>query len=592
MIKERIKQVRDLMSKEEISYYLVPTSDYHQSEYVGEYFKARAFMSGFTGSQGNLLIGTEKAYLWTDGRYFVQAKNQLEGSDIDLMKMGEEGVPTLQEFLKTHLKEGMSLGFDGKVLSAQTYENYKQIAQKNGAHIKAHADLVGQIWTNRPPLPAHKLWILEEQYAGVKSQEKLDNLRKVMKEKEANLHILTSLYDIAWLLNLRGDDIEHVPVFLSFLVIGLKEATLYINQEDIDLEVGTYLADLEVQVKDYEEIYKDLQERKDCKILLDKSIINAGILEHLQGNHLIDETNPTSEMKAIKNPVEIANTIKAHRKDGIAMTKFMYYLKTRFGTEPMTEISVSDYLEQLRKDQGCFDISFDTIAAYGPHGAMMHYSATEESDVRLGDGFFLVDSGGHYLEGTTDITRTFALGQITKEQKKDFTITVRSNMNLANARFLKGTRGSNLDILAREPFWEEGMDYKCGTGHGVGHLLNVHEGPNSIRWRVSDASMLDGILQAGMITTDEPGVYKEGKYGIRIENELLCKESIKNENGQFMEFETITYCPIDLDAIDPELMNEKEKHYLNSYHKMVYEKISPYLTDEENLWLKEYTREI
>ncbi|MCR5665298.1 MAG: aminopeptidase P family protein [Eubacterium sp.] len=593
MITKRLEQLRTLMKGRNISYYLIPTSDYHQSEYVGEHFKERSYMSGFTGSAGTLIVGMQDAYLWTDGRYFVQAKRQLERSGITLMKIGVDGVPTIQEFLKEHLLQDAVLGFDGRIVSASLGEKYKKIAEKKGGSIYTSEDLVDQIWKDRPALPAKKVWILKEQYAGESALDKIARVREEMQKRHADVHVLTSLYDIAWLFNLRGDDIAHVPVFLSYVVLEHDNCTLYVNPEILDEDVRSYLQKVGVQVKPYNCVYDDLAQFMDRRVLAQKSIINYRMGELLEGNLIIDCSNPTEKMKCKKNETELRNTIQAHIKDGVAMTKFMYYLKTSFGREEMTELSVSEVLEKFRRQQdGFLDLSFDTIAAYGEHGAMMHYAATKETDVSLGEGLFLVDSGGHYLEGTTDITRTFCFGSLTKQQKQHYTLTLKSNLALANARFLKGTRGSNLDILAREPFWEIGMDYKCGTGHGVGHILNVHEGPNSFRWRVADGNSLDAVLEAGMITTDEPGVYLEGEYGIRLENELVCREGMKNDNGQFMEFEVITYCPFDLDGVDASLLTKKEKGWLNAYHKMVYEVISPYLSEEEQDWLKEYTREI
>ncbi|SDB20226.1 aminopeptidase P family protein [Eubacterium oxidoreducens] len=592
-ITKRLEQLRTLMRGRNISYYLIPTSDFHQSEYVGEHFKERSYMSGFTGSAGTLLVGIEKAYLWTDGRYFVQAKRQLEESDIELMRIGVEGVPTISEFLTEHLKEGDILGFDGRVVSAKLGETYLKLTGQKHGSIYTAEDLVDLIWNDRPQLPSGKVWILEESYAGETALDKIERLRKKMKEEHANVHLLTSLYDIAWLLNLRGADIEHVPVVMSFLIVYLDQCVLYINPENIDDKVAIYLEQIGVNRKPYESVYDDLAQFMDRRVLAQKSIINYRMGELLQGNEIINRPNPTEMMKCIKNETELRNTVLAHVKDGVAMTRFMYYLKTGYGKEHMTELSTTQVLEELRKKQeGFLDLSFDTIAAYGEHGAMMHYAATKESDVKLGDGFFLVDSGGHYLEGTTDITRTFCFGELTKKQKEHYTITLKSNLALANAKFLKGTRGSNLDILAREPFWEIGMDYKCGTGHGVGHILNVHEGPNSFRWRVIDEAALDAVLEEGMITTDEPGVYLEGEYGIRLENELICREGIKNENGQFMEFEVITYCPFDLDGVDKTLMSKKEIAWLNQYHDLVYRIISPHLSPEEKQWLKKATREI
>ena len=417
-----------------------------------------------------------------------------------------------------------------------------------------------------------------------------------MQKEGADIHILTSLYDIAWLLNIRGGDIAYVPVVLSYLVVTETECIWFLQEEVVDEKIAAYLKENGITTKPYDAIYKYVQEvPADARVLLNKGTVNYRIVRSLpQTAVIVDRPNPTERMKAVKNPVEVENTKRAHVKDGVAFTKFMYWLKTNIGKIPMTEISASDYLEERRREQeGFIELSFDTICAYGANAAMMHYAATPESDATLApEGFLLVDSGGHYFEGTTDITRTMALGPVTDEMRLHFTAVCRSNLNLANAKFLHGCTGLNLDILARGPLWDMGIDYKCGTGHGVGYVLNVHEGPNGFRWRVVAERNDNGTLEEGMITTDEPGVYLEGKYGIRTENELVCRKAEKNEYGQFMEFENITYAPIDLDAIDPDEMTGREKKMLNDYHAMVYQTLSPYMTAEENEWLKKYTRAI
>lgn len=595
MIQKRLEALRSEMKKRGITVYVVPTSDFHQSEYVGEYFKARKYMTGFTGSAGTAVITMKEAGLWTDGRYFIQAAAQLEGSGVTLFRMGEEGVPKVEEYVEEQLEKGGCIGFDGRVMDAKAGKKYAEIAEKKEGRLYVTEDLVDIIWTERPSLPAHKVWILEQEYAGMSTEEKLSQVREQMKQEGADVHILASLYDIAWLLNLRGDDIDHVPVFLSFVAVEEKKTTLFINQEILEDKVKKYLKDNQIQVEDYEKIYAYAENLKDHKVLMSLEEVNYRIAENVQKHsQIVDAPNPSLLLKSIKNETELENTRIAHLKDAVAVTKFMYWLKTNIGKKEITEISASDYLEELRKEQEHFlDVSFDTICAYGANAAMMHYSASEESNAVLKpEGFLLVDSGGHYLEGTTDITRTFALGELSHEQKKHFTAVCRSNLNLANAKFLYGCSGINLDILARGPLWDMGIDYRCGTGHGVGHILNVHEGPNGFRWKIVQERNDSGKLEAGMITTDEPGVYLEGAYGIRLENELICVKDEKNEYGQFMKFENITYVPMDLDAILPEEMTFREKQELNEYHQMVYEKISPYLNEEERIWLKEYTRAI
>ncbi len=592
---KRLKDLRELMEQRGIDIYVVPTSDFHESEYVGEYFKARKFITGFTGSAGTAVITKTQAGLWTDGRYFVQAKNQLKDSTVTLFPMGEENVPTVAEFVKENLPPKGCIGFDGRVVNGKAGEEYKNIADEKKGRLYVEEDLVDLIWEERPPMSKKPFFILEEKYSGKSTKEKLQEVRGEMEKEKADIHILTSLYDISWLLNVRGGDVDYVPVVLSYLVLSKEECVWFLQQEILTEEQKSYLKDNGIVTKEYEEIYSCVPEIPgDKKALLHKSEVNYRIVNALKDTvEIIDKENPTELMKSVKNTTEAENTIKAHVKDGVAFTKFMYWLKNSIGKEEITEISASDVLENFRKQQENFlDLSFDTISAYGANAAMMHYSATEETNALLKpEGFLLVDSGGHYLEGTTDITRTMALGPITEEMRLHFTTVLCSNLNLASARFLHGCTGRNLDILSRGPLWKLGIDYKCGTGHGVGHILNVHEGPNSFRWQKREG-VPEAVLEEGMITTDEPGVYIEGAYGIRTENELLCKKGVKNEYGQFMEFETITYAPIDLDAIDPNLMTEEQRAVLNEYHKKVYEVLSPYMTQEENKWLKEYTRAV
>lgn len=596
MIQERLGALREEMKKRNIDIYIVPTADFHESEYVGEHFKARKFITGFTGSAGTAVITLTEAGLWTDGRYFVQAEKQLAGSTVMLYRMGEEGVPKVDEFVEEKLPEGGCIGFDGRVVNGSWGKKLSGIAEKKHATLYVEEDLIDLIWKDRPALSKKPVFILKEQYSGKSTKDKLAALREAMKEEGANVHILTSLYDIAWLLNVRGGDIEYVPVVLSYLVLTEKDCIWFLQEEVVDDEIAAYLKENQITTRPYDDIYAYVKQiPADACVLMNGSTVNYRITSSLNPMiKVVDKLNPTELMKAVKNPVEVDNTRKAHVKDGVAFTKFMYWLKTNIGKIPMTEISASDYLEQCRRAQENFiDLSFDTICAYGPNAAMMHYAATPESNAELKpEGFLLVDSGGHYFEGTTDITRTMALGPITDEMRLHFTAVCRSNLNLANAKFLYGCTGINLDILARGPLWDMGIDYKCGTGHGVGYILNVHEGPNGFRWRIVPERHDSGTLEEGMITTDEPGVYLEGKYGIRTENELVCHKAEKNEYGQFMNFENITYAPIDLDAIDPDQMTGREKKMLNEYHAMVYKTLSPYMTAEENEWLKKYTRAI
>ena len=594
MINKRIQMLRQKMAERGITIYVVPTSDFHESEYVGDYFKARKFITGFTGSAGTAVITMDQAGLWTDGRYFIQAAAQLANSEVKLFKMGEENVPTVIEFIRDHLVQGGGLGFDGRVINGRLGTELKELAEQKKASFHTSQDLVGMIWEERPAMPMEPVFLLEEQYTGESTTSKIKRVREKMKQSNADVHILTSLDDIAWVLNIRGNDIPHFPVVLSFLAITQTECCLFIHSKVLSESVRMQLEQWGITICDYEAIYSYVAQIEAKKtVWMDCDRVNFNICNQLNSEvKVLNQENPTVRMKAIKNPVELENLRNAHVEDGVAFTKFMYWLKTNVGKIPMTEITASDYLAERRKERkGFLDLSFDTIAAYEANGAMMHYCATLESAAVLEPrGFLLVDSGGHYYQGTTDITRTMALGPITEKQREYFTIVLRSNLNLAAAKFLYGCNGHNLDILSRGPLWELGLDYKCGTGHGVGYLLNVHEAPNGFRWKIVPERKDSAIFEEGMVTTDEPGVYLEGEYGIRTENELVCCKAEKNEYGQFMKFETITYAPIDLDAIDPELLTKREKQLLNDYHHMVYEKLSPYLTEEEQKWLQVYTR--
>ncbi len=592
MIEERLKLLRAEMAKRNIDIYIVPTADFHESEYVGTYFKARKYITGFSGSAGTAVITKDWAGLWTDARYFIQAEAELAGTGVTLYKSGEEGVPTIEEHLQEIVTEGQTLGFDGRVVNSSWGDKLKSLMEEKNGKLYVEEDLVDIIWTDRPELSHEPVRILGLEYTGKSTAEKLAEVRKAMEEQEADVHLLTSLYDIAWLLNVRGNDIRYVPVVLSYLALTRTECIWFVQKEVLTEELIAYLKDNNITARDYHDFYSYVTELEaGKKLLMDRSVVNYRICNSIpEGVEIIDDKNPEALMKACKNETELKNTRQAHIKDAVAMCKFMYWLKKNVGKVPMTEISAADYLEELRKEQGAFDLSFNTICGYGEHGAIVHYGATPETDIEIRpEGLLLVDSGGQYLEGTTDITRTFAMGAVTEEMKSDFTRVCRSNMNLANVKFLHGCSGVNLDVIARQPLWEAAKDYKHGTGHGVGHVLNVHEGPNGFHW---GRKGYGAPLEAGMITTDEPGIYIEGQYGIRLENELICCEGEKNEYGQFMYFDNITLVPMDLDAIDPAQMNETEKAYLNAYHKRVYEVIAPLLTEEEAEWLSVYTREI
>ena len=596
MIKQRIENIRDLMKEKNIYAYIVPSSDYHQSEYVGDYFKSREFMSGFTGSAGTLIISMDEAGLWTDGRYFIQAENELKDSGIKLFKMGEEGVPTIEEYLLEKLPKNSTLGFDGRVMSVKEGQSLANKLAFKGINIEYKYDLVNDIWEDRCSLPTEKAFLLGTEYSGESFSDKLSRIRAVMKEKKATTHILASLDDIAWLFNIRGRDVKSNPVVLSYAVITIDSVYLFIDKNKIGKDIRAELSKENVQIKGYEEVYEFIKKIEENEVvLIDTSKVNYAIYNNIPSNvQKIEERNPSILFKSIKNEIELKNIRNSHIKDGVAFTKFMYWLKNNIGKIEITEISATQKLEEFRREQDKFiEPSFSTIAAYKDHAAMMHYSATEESNYKLEPrDLFLVDSGGQYFDGTTDITRTIALGPIPENVRKDFTNVVRGMIRLSKAKFLYGCRGYNLDILARGPLWEEGIDYKCGTGHGIGFVLNVHEGPNGFRWKVREDIDDSCILEEGMVTTNEPGVYVENSHGIRIENEIVVRKAEKNEYGQFMDFEVITFAPIDLDAIDESLILKDEKVYLNNYHKQVYDKISPYLNEEEKQWLKTYTREI
>lgn len=593
MIKERLAKLRELMKREGYTAYVIPTNDFHLSEYTGDYFKERKFMSGFTGSAGTLVVTEDEAGLWTDGRYYIQAERQLEGSTITLFKQGMKDVPLPEEYLAKKMGEGDVVGFDGRVIPAKWGMDLETCLEKKGAKLCGTKNLIDEIWTDRPAMPKDKLFILEEKYAGETMAQKVLRVREKMAEAGVGVHILTSLDDIAWLYNLRGSDIANTPVFMAYTMISSESVLLFIDSDKLTAETRNYLKENHVEVMPYNAIYEWLTwVDKDETVLLDLNKVNYAIVKGLLAK-IENQPNPTTLFKAVKNDTEIKNLFTAHIKDGVAVTKFMYWLKTNIGKTEITEISASDYLENCRRAQGCIDLSFPTISAYNANAAMMHYSATPESNAVLKpEGLLLVDSGGQYYEGTTDITRTMALGSVSDEWKTHYTAVLRGMLNLQNARFLYGCTGLNLDILARGPMWDMDIDYQCGTGHGVGYLLSVHEGPNGFRWRVVPERNDSAVLEAGMITTDEPGVYIAGSHGIRIENELICRKGEANEYGQFMYFEPLTFAPIDLDAIDVNQLTAVDKKRLNAYHKLVFDTVSPYLTEEEAAWLKKYTAEV
>ena len=594
-IKERLEALRRLMKEKNIDAYLVPTDDFHGSEYVGDYFKCRKYITGFTGSAGTAVVTMDMAGLWTDGRYFIQAADQLQGSTVELFKSGEPGVPTVHEFLADKLQEGMCLGFDGRTVSAREAETLKELLQKKHITFSVEEDLIGEIWNDRPALSCEQVMELDIKWTGESRASRIQKIRQQMKEKEADIFVLTSLDDIAWLLNIRGNDIHCCPVVLSYLVMTDTEIRLFANEMAFPQKVREYLEADGVKLYPYDEVYTCVQTfSKGKKVLLSKSSVNSRLVSNIPEDVVIlDERNLTLLPKATKNPVEMKNERLAHIRDGVAVTKFIYWLKTNVGKEKITEMSAAEKLYSLRKEQEHFlGDSFDPIIAYGTHAAIVHYSATKETDILLEPkGMVLADTGGHYLEGTTDITRTIVLGPVTEKEKKYFTAVLKGNLNLAAAHFRYGCTGLNLDYLARGPLWELGEDYNHGTGHGVGYLLNVHEGPNSFRWKNLPGNPAP-VLEEGMITSDEPGYYLENEFGIRHENLILCKKAEKTSYGQFMCFEELTMVPFDLDGVDPSQMTERERGLLNDYHERVYQNIAPYLNKEEKEWLKAATRKI
>lgn len=590
----KIELVRSLMEKRSIDAYMVVSDDYHNSEYVGDYFKVREYLSEFTGSAGTLIVTMDKAGLWTDGRYFVQAEKQLEGTGIDLYKVGMPGVPTIEEFLSNNLDERDVLCVDGRTISYEYGKKLNEFLEKNNMSMFYDVDLVSKFWEDRPQMSKEKAYSLGIEYVGQSREEKLSKLRSAIKENNCEVMVLASLDDICWLLNIRGNDVKYNPVVLSYMIVTLDKCILYVGEDVISEELKAEFKD--IQVKDYMDIYDDIRKLKevvvyDKKIMFDGKKTNYAIgkvLMEYVDTKLID--NPTAYMKAIKNPVEIKNIKEAHIMDGVALTRFMYYVKKNGVNLKENEYELGKLVAKYRSENdGYMGESFEPIVAFAANGAMCHYEAKEDACSSIeGSGFLLFDTGGQYLKGTTDVTRTVAIGQISTIMKKHYTAVLKGNLRLGSVRFPKGVRGINLDVLAREALWEIGLDYNHGTGHGVGYFLNVHEGPNSIRFRGNDTV----IFEEGMVTSNEPGYYEEGHYGIRLENLILCKELCETEYGQFMEFETLTFVPFDLECIDVAMLSEKEKTLLNNYHDNVYKKISPFLNDDEKEWLKEATKRL
>lgn len=590
IIKQRLEALRRVMRKEKIDAWIAPTNDFHGSEYIGEYFKTRKYLTGFTGSVGTAVITQKEAWLWTDGRYFIQAEKQLQGTGIHLCKKGMSGVAEMENFLTEILLPGQKVGFDGRVFSASEGKKLRLALTKKKIQIDSSKDLVDQIWDNRPPMKKTAAWFLNTDQAGESSGKKLARIRAAMIRQGAQIHLITALDDIAWIYNMRGDDIACSPVIQAYSIITLKEAFLFVQKGAITPKQERELEKVRIFVKNYEEIWETLEKFSKKTLLLDPEKVNDALYDRVAENMLIKEaSNPAVHMKAVKNLAEIKQIREAHLRDGIAMTRYLYWLAHLPQGEVVTEMKAAEHLEKLRAEQKDYlGPSFETISAVGKNAAMCHYIAVKETDTKLeNQGFYLVDAGGQYRFGTTDVTRTVAMGAITQEQKIHYTLVLKGMIDLAKARFHRGCTGQMLDYLARGPLLEHGLDYLHGTGHGVGNLLNVHEPPNFIHWRLPEEFCT--VFEEGMLTSDEPGLYIEESHGIRIENLLLC---VKDEDEEFLRFETVTLCPIDLTALESSYLDCEERKWLNTYHEQVYTKIHPFLSEEEKKWLRTVTRAI
>ena len=601
VIKERINRLREEMAKNGIDYYLMPTSDFHNSEYSADFFKVREYFCGFDGSNGTLLISKDDAKMWTDGRYFIQAENQMKGTGVELMRMLEVGVPTISEYLLANMEKGQVLGFDGRVISTSIGEDLEKKLSSKGVTLKIDKDLAETVWTDRPLLPCHEMYVLPDKLCGKSFKDKLSMVRNKMEEYGTKAYLLSKLDDIMWLTNLRGNDVECNPVALSYAVITMDSFTLFVQQKEITDEVRTYCEKESIALKEYGEVLDHVRNMKaEGNILFDKRNTNFLTFKVLldkvkkEDLRLINAKDPTEDLKAAKNDVELENIREVYLRDSAKLTEFIYWVKNTVGKETVTEYTAAMKLDSMRAElPGFIELSFPTISAYNANAAMAHYEATKDNAAEVKkQGLLLVDSGGTYMGGTTDVTRTIVVGELSEEIKKHYTLTVCGMLRLANANFLEGCTGKNVDILARGPLWNAGIDYKHGTGHGIGYILNVHEGPQNIRWRFTPGQN-EAPLVPGMIVSDEPGVYIEGSHGIRIENILEVVNGSENEYGKFLHFAHLTYAPIDLEAIDTRYMDDSDVKALNDYHRMVYEKVSPLIKDEAVLgWLKEATREI
>ncbi len=592
VIRQRLEQLHKALKDEGIDYYLIPTADFHNSEYVDDYFKVREHFSGFTGSNGTMVVSEKEDALWTDGRYFIQAASEIEGTGITLMKMGEEGVPTVVEYLAGRMKDGETLGFDGRTVdSALGVRIEKALADRN-VTIKYDRDIADTVWDDRPPMPSHKVRVLPEDICGMTAAEKIAEIRNDMKAKDCTKFVLSKLDDIMWLLNIRGEDVECNPVALSYFVLTMDAAFLFIRDSEVTDALKEHMSKYSVTIRPYEDARKFISEYKGSGRTLFDGLNTSYLFYKVikKQSEYTDSMNPTELRKAVKNSVELENIRRVYIEDSAVLTKFIFWLKKNVGKQPMTEYSAAMHLDEMRSHiKGYLDLSFPTISAYNANAAMMHYEATENkcSEIKP-EGMLLVDSGAQYLGGTTDVTRTIVLGRISDATRKHFTKVAIGMLNLANTHFLYGCTGRNVDIMAREPLWELGIDYKCGTGHGIGYILNVHEGPQNIRWKFN-ADQPEAVVEPGMIVSDEPGVYIEGQYGIRTENILEVVRGVKNGDGQFLHFAMLTYVPIDLDAIDTDSMEDRDIARLNAYHRDVYEKLIPFMDGEDAEMLRQAT---
>ncbi len=590
-INEKLKELRKLMRDEGIDVYIEPSADPHQSEYLADHFKSRAYITGFTGSAGTALVTDKEAILWTDGRYFIQAENQIKDNEFKLYKMNTPGYPSLQEWLEENVKYGARIGLNGRIFSQGAVEKIEDGLKDKKVSIHHEDDLIGKIWDDRPHLPIRDAFMLGEEYSGKSTAEKIKEIRLEMEKKNATHFLLASLDDIAWFYNIRGWDVDNNPVLISYAMVTFDYAMLFVDERKIPESVKTDLYDSGVVLANYDSIDQHLGDLpKDSTIILQKDRVNTSLFHAIPKNcRIIDTDNMTTIMKGIKNPVEIKNQEEAYLKDCTALTGFFHWLHKEMDQREITEVEASERLLKFRMEQeGFLQPSFGTIAAYGPNGAMMHYSPDEASCALLQKkGLFLVDSGGQYYNGTTDITRTVALGELTDLEKRDFTLVLKGHINLLSSRFLHGTSGHVLDVLARQPLWKEGVDYKSGTGHGVGYLLNVHEGPHRIATAPNNVAM-----EPGMVVTVEPGVYREGMHGIRTENVAVVRKDMENESGTFLSFQLLSYCYIDRECIVPEMLTDDEKLWLDQYHMNVYEKLKNRLDQEVGEWLKDKTRPI